>query len=92
MSAAPKGRNILAQGAALGRKGPSPRLPFDFAHGSTLPFDKLTALSEAEGREAEQRRSRGTALPRGRERGRGRGKVPQPRAGALGCVMSLLRS
>jgi hypothetical protein len=26
MSAAPKGRNILAQGAALGREGPSPRL------------------------------------------------------------------
>jgi hypothetical protein len=36
MSAAPKGRNILAQGAALGREGPSPRLPFDLAHGSTL--------------------------------------------------------
>jgi hypothetical protein len=49
MSAAPKGRNILAQGAALGREGPSPRLPFDLAHGSTLPFDKLTALSEVEG-------------------------------------------
>src|SRR5215467_1905940 len=34
----------------------------DFAHGSTLPFDRLTALSGVEGLTVPERRAKGSAL------------------------------